>query len=94
MIYINARFLTQDMTGVQRFAEQISRSLNGIRNDIVFLVPDEKFKIEIDPSFEIKVIENMVICGNKSISLNISKVLALRRYLTCAVLLPYSIGIK
>ncbi|HAT4917687.1 TPA: glycosyltransferase family 4 protein [Serratia marcescens] len=56
MIYINARFLTQDMTGVQRFAEQISRSLNGIRNDIVFLVPDEKFKIEIDPSFEIKVI--------------------------------------
>lgn len=69
MIYINARFLTQDMTGVQRFAEQISRSLNGIRNDIVFLVPDEEFKIEIDPSFEIKVIgKNMVICGNKSIS--------------------------
>ncbi|TWY21757.1 glycosyltransferase family 4 protein, partial [Serratia marcescens] len=56
MLYINARFLTQDMTGVQRFAEQISRSLNTIRGDVVFLVPDEKFKIEVDPSFELKVI--------------------------------------
>lgn len=24
MIYVNARFLTQNLTGVQRFAEQIS----------------------------------------------------------------------
>lgn len=56
MLYINARFLTQDMTGVQRFAEQISRSLNAIRGDVVFLVPDEKLKIEADPSFELKVI--------------------------------------
>ncbi|MDH2268970.1 glycosyltransferase family 4 protein [Serratia marcescens] len=56
MLYINARFLTQDMTGVQRFAEQISLSLNTIRGDVVFLVPDEKFKIEVDHSFEIKVI--------------------------------------
>ncbi|HGM6755766.1 TPA: glycosyltransferase family 4 protein [Serratia marcescens] len=56
MLYINARFLTQDMTGVQRFAEQISRNLNAIRDDVVFLVPDEEYKIEVDPSFELKVI--------------------------------------
>ncbi|QJW56699.1 Glycogen synthase [Serratia plymuthica] len=39
MIYINARFLTQELTGVQRFAEQISLALNDIRDDVVFLVP-------------------------------------------------------
>ncbi|MCP1104995.1 glycosyltransferase family 4 protein [Serratia nevei] len=39
MLYINARFLAQDLTGVQRFAEQISMALNDIRDDIVFLVP-------------------------------------------------------
>lgn len=42
MIYINGRFLTQNITGVQRFAEEISLQLNELRNDIVFLVPDIK----------------------------------------------------
>ncbi|HEJ7991925.1 TPA: glycosyltransferase family 4 protein [Serratia liquefaciens] len=59
MLYINARFLTQDMTGVQRFAEQISQSLSQIRNDLVFLVPDEELKIEVDPSFTIQKVGNM-----------------------------------
>ncbi|CAI1599459.1 D-inositol-3-phosphate glycosyltransferase [Serratia liquefaciens] len=44
MIYINGRFLTQKTTGVQRFAEEISKELATIRNDIVFLVP-EKAKV-------------------------------------------------
>lgn len=39
MLYINARFLAQDLTGVQRFAEQISLALNDIRDDVIFLVP-------------------------------------------------------
>jgi glycosyltransferase involved in cell wall biosynthesis len=39
MLYVNARFLAQDLTGVQRFAEQISLALNDIRDDVVFLVP-------------------------------------------------------
>ncbi|MDK6929009.1 glycosyltransferase family 1 protein [Klebsiella aerogenes] len=39
MIYINARFLTQKITGVQRFAREISKKLISIRKDIVFLVP-------------------------------------------------------
>ncbi|BEM76851.1 glycosyl transferase family 1 [Serratia marcescens] len=41
MLYINARFLAQDLTGVQRFAEQISIALNEIRDDIIFLVPKD-----------------------------------------------------
>ena len=39
MIYINARFLTQNTTGVQRFALEICKSLSKKRDDIVFLVP-------------------------------------------------------
>lgn len=42
MIYINGRFLTQNMSGVQRFAEEISLQIEHIRDDVVFLVPDIK----------------------------------------------------
>ncbi|WP_151814385.1 glycosyltransferase family 4 protein [Acinetobacter ursingii] len=40
MIYINARFLTQNVTGVQRFAVELSKQLLMLRNDIIFLVPN------------------------------------------------------
>ena len=39
MIYINARFLTQPLTGVQRFSIELCKELNFLRNDLVFLVP-------------------------------------------------------
>lgn len=39
MICINARFLTQKVTGVQRFAIEISKELSKIRDDCIFLVP-------------------------------------------------------
>lgn len=39
MIFINARFLTQNISGVQRYAEQICLSLKKIRDDIVCLAP-------------------------------------------------------
>lgn len=39
MIVINARFLTQEMRGVQRFAEQISLQLKCLRDDLVFVAP-------------------------------------------------------
>lgn len=39
MIYINGRFLTQELTGVQRFAEEISVHLQKIRQDITILCP-------------------------------------------------------
>ncbi|NIC25147.1 glycosyltransferase family 4 protein [Serratia plymuthica] len=41
MIYVNSRFLTQGLTGVQRFAEQISLELKKIRTDVVFLSPGD-----------------------------------------------------
>ena len=41
MIVINARFLTQEVRGVQRFAEQISLQLNGLREDLVFVAPHD-----------------------------------------------------
>ena len=41
MIVINARFLTQEMRGVQRFAEQICLQLNKLRNDLVFVAPED-----------------------------------------------------
>lgn len=39
MIVINARFLTQELRGVQRFAEQTCLALKHIRNDIIFVAP-------------------------------------------------------
>lgn len=39
-VYINARFLSQPITGVQRFAIELSKSLIVLRNDVVFLVPN------------------------------------------------------
>lgn len=38
MIFINARFLTQHLTGVQRFALELCNELNKMRNDLIFLV--------------------------------------------------------
>lgn len=39
MIVVNCRFLTQPMTGVQRFAEEIVEALASIRNDLVLVAP-------------------------------------------------------
>lgn len=41
MIVINARFLTQEIRGVQRFAEQISLQLRSLRDDLVFVAPQD-----------------------------------------------------
>lgn len=59
MIYINARFLTQNITGVQRFALEICKSLSKDRHDIVLLVPNinsiiDKFSLN---EFNIKEIK-------------------------------------
>jgi len=39
MIVVNSRFLTQNVTGVQRFAIEISRRLKKMDEDIVFVSP-------------------------------------------------------
>jgi glycosyltransferase involved in cell wall biosynthesis len=41
MIVINARFLTQELRGVQRFAEQICLALKALRDDLVFVAPHD-----------------------------------------------------
>jgi len=41
MIVINARFLTQELRGVQRFAEQTCLALKQLRNDVVFVAPHD-----------------------------------------------------
>ena len=38
-VYINARFLSQPVTGVQRYAENITRELFAIRDGIRLLAP-------------------------------------------------------
>jgi glycosyltransferase involved in cell wall biosynthesis len=39
MIVLNARFLTQELRGVQRFAEQICLALKTLRSDLQFVCP-------------------------------------------------------
>lgn len=41
MIVINARFLTQEIRGVQRFAEQTCLALKQLRDDVVFVAPHD-----------------------------------------------------
>ncbi|CAI0765414.1 Mannosylfructose-phosphate synthase [Serratia marcescens] len=54
MIYVNGRFLTQEVTGVQRFAIQILLNLIKIRDDIVVLCPKTTPDNEITKAFNIK----------------------------------------
>lgn len=56
MLYVNARFLTQEMTGVQRFAEQICLALSEIRNDIVFVSPKGILRKGISEKLNVKII--------------------------------------
>ncbi|HGA3040197.1 TPA: glycosyltransferase family 4 protein [Serratia marcescens] len=56
MIYVNARFLTQEMTGVQRFAEEISLNLRSIRDDVVFVSPPGVLRNEIAEKLGVEII--------------------------------------
>lgn len=56
MIYVNARFLTQEMTGVQRFAEEISLALKAIRDDVVFLSPPGVLREVIANKLNVEII--------------------------------------
>lgn len=38
-IYVNGRFLTEEATGVQRFAEQLVLALSDLRDDVIVLAP-------------------------------------------------------
>jgi glycosyltransferase involved in cell wall biosynthesis len=53
MIFVNGRFLTQDITGVQRFSEEIIKELYKLRDDVTVLVPDMNFVKRIPQEFRI-----------------------------------------
>ena len=58
-IYINARFLTQKLSGVQRYAFEISKELSLFNNkyNFILLIPSESsINVEYDFSFNIKKI--------------------------------------
>lgn len=47
MIVVNARFLTQELTGTQRFATEISKRLKNIYGkDIIFVHPKDNIRLE------------------------------------------------
>ncbi|HAT2212371.1 TPA: glycosyltransferase family 4 protein [Serratia marcescens] len=56
MIYINARFLTQDMTGVQRFAAELCLQLARLRDDVIFLSPRDIKQVDIASRLNVKVV--------------------------------------
>jgi glycosyltransferase involved in cell wall biosynthesis len=55
-IYINARFLTQPITGVQRFAIELSKELKQSNHSIVFLSPRDIIHKELSSELEVKTI--------------------------------------
>lgn len=56
MIVINARFLTQNLTGVQRYGIEISVRLKKMLSDIVFVSPKNIVNTETAAQLEAKVI--------------------------------------
>lgn len=56
MIVINARFLTQNVTGVQRFAIEISRRLRKICEDVVFVSPKNIVNKDVAKKLDVKII--------------------------------------
>ncbi|HCT4435984.1 TPA: glycosyltransferase family 4 protein [Klebsiella aerogenes] len=62
MIYVNGRFLTQKLTGVQRFAYEMSLRLSKLRHDVVVLVPDMS---AIDKSYNISSFSIKEIKGGR-----------------------------
>lgn len=56
MLYVNARFLTQEMTGVQRFAEEISLALKELRNDVVFVSPPGVLREDVAEKLNVRII--------------------------------------
>ena len=57
MIYINARFLTQNITGVQRFAIEISKQLHNLDNsNIQFIAPHNIIHNDLAKELGVKII--------------------------------------
>lgn len=66
MIVINSRFLTQDVSGVQRYAEQMCRALKRLRDDLVFVAPHNIKLHDCANALQAQRI-GPAMCGNRSI---------------------------
>lgn len=53
-IFVNARFLTQNITGAQRYAIEISKELKKIRSDIKFVTPKNILHKELAEYLEVE----------------------------------------
>ena len=57
-IIVNARFLTQKVTGTQRFAINISRELKKLRPETIFLAPPAILNNDLAAELDVKIIGN------------------------------------
>lgn len=55
-MFVNARFLTQRVTGVQRYAIEMSRKLKQLRPDLGFLAPHNILHKDLAAEFNVEVI--------------------------------------
>jgi glycosyltransferase involved in cell wall biosynthesis len=55
-IYVNGRFLTQKVTGVQRFAIELTKRLQDIEKDIIVLAPKNVIQKEISVKLNVRII--------------------------------------
>lgn len=55
-VFVNARFLTQPITGTQRFAIELCRELKKIRPDIVLVAPNKILHNDIAQELDVKII--------------------------------------
>ena len=58
-IIVNARFLTQKVTGTQRFAINISRELKKLRPDTIFLAPPAILNRDLAAELDVKIIGSL-----------------------------------
>lgn len=57
MLFVNARFLTQNLTGVQRYAIEISRQLKKLYGEgVIFVGPSNIIHTDIASELEVKII--------------------------------------
>jgi len=59
MIVVNSRFLTQKITGVQRYAIEVSRQLKRLRPDIKFVSPENIIHTDIAVELEVETVGRM-----------------------------------
>ncbi|WP_413668204.1 glycosyltransferase family 4 protein [Mucilaginibacter sp. Mucisp86] len=84
MVIINARFLTQKITGVQRFAIEICRALKKLNPDVIFVCPHNILNKELAAELDAVVIgkrtgniweqvdlRNYLIANNKPVLINL-----------------------